>query len=93
MTMKEKSQKAAALKYRQGRDSAPKLVAKGRGEVAKKIIEIARENNVPIHEDKELVDFISLLDLYEEIPPELYKAVAEILAFIYRINKQLGPKK
>ncbi|RJQ49518.1 MAG: EscU/YscU/HrcU family type III secretion system export apparatus switch protein [Nitrospiraceae bacterium] len=87
--MKEKSQKAAALKYRHGKDSAPKLVAKGRGEVAQKIIDIARENNIPLHEDKELVDFLSMLDLYEEIPPELYKAVAEILAFIYRMNKKV----
>lgn len=86
--MKDKSEKAAALKYKHGKDSAPKLVAKGRGKVAEKIIEIAKANNVPIQEDKELVEFLSMLDLYQEIPPELYKAVAEILAFIYSINKK-----
>lgn len=89
--MKERSQKAAALKYRQGKDSAPKLVAKGRGEVAKKIIEIAKAHNIPMQEDQELVEFLSMLDLYQEIPPELYKAVAEILAFIYSIHKKEAP--
>jgi flagellar biosynthesis protein len=86
--MKEKSPKAAALKYIHGKDSAPKLVAKGRGEVAKKIIEIAKTHNLPIQEDKELVEFLSMLDLYQEIPPELYRAVAEILAFIYSVNNK-----
>ena len=88
--MKEKSGKAAALKYSHGKDSAPKLTAKGRGEVAKKIIEIAKTHNIPIREDKELVEFLSMLDLYQEIPPELYRAVAEILAFIYAVNLKAG---
>jgi flagellar biosynthesis protein len=86
--MKEKSPKAAALKYTHGKDSAPKLTAKGRGEVAKKIIEIAKTHGIPIQEDKELVEFLSMLDLYQEIPPELYRAVAEILAFIYSVNNK-----
>jgi flagellar biosynthesis protein len=85
-TMKNRSEKAAALKYRHGKDSAPKLVAKGRGEIARKIIETARAHNVPVQEDKELVEFLSALDLYQEIPPELYRAVAEILAFIYSMS-------
>ena len=91
--MKEKSEKAAALKYSHGKDSAPKLTAKGRGEVAKKIIEIAKTHNIPIREDKDLVEFLSMLDLYQEIPPELYRAVAEILAFIYAVNMKAGPLK
>jgi flagellar biosynthesis protein len=87
--MKEKQERtAAALKYTQGKDSAPKLVAKGRGAVAEKIIEIARAHGIHIKEDKALVEVLSSLDLYQEIPPELYKAVAEILAFIYRLNKK-----
>lgn len=89
--MKEKSPKAAALKYTHGKDPAPKLTAKGRGEVAKKIIEIAKTHGIPIQEDKELVEFLSMLDLYQEIPPELYRAVAEILAFIYSINNKSVP--
>jgi flagellar biosynthesis protein len=91
--MKEKSEKAAALKYSHGKDSVPKLTAKGRGEVAKKIIEIAKTHNIPIREDKDLVEFLSMLDLYQEIPPELYRAVAEILAFIYAVNMKAGSMK
>lgn len=89
--MKKKSGKAAALKYREGKDSAPKLVAKGQGKVADKIIEIAKAHGIPIQEDRELVEFLSMLDLYQEIPPELYKAVAEILAFVYSLNKKARP--
>ncbi len=82
--------KAAALRYDRGRDSAPRLVAKGRGYLAEKIIEIAKERGIPIHEDRELVEILSTLDLYREIPPELYRAVAEILAYIYRVSKKLN---
>ena len=88
--MKYKPEKAAALKYRKGDASAPRLVAKGRGKVAEKIIALAKEHNIPIKEDKELVEFLSMLDLYQEIPPELYKAVAEVLAFIYMLNGKAG---
>ena len=84
--MNERQKKAAALRYQAGTDTAPKVVAKGRGIIADKIIAIAREHGVHIHEDKNLVEIISTLDLNEEIPPELYKAVAEVLVFIYRIS-------
>lgn len=87
--MKDKPEKAAALKYRHGKDSAPKLVAKGKGKVAEKIIEIAKAHGIPVQENKELVEFLSMLDLYQEIPPELYKAVAEILAFVYSLKKKV----
>jgi flagellar biosynthesis protein len=91
--MHEPPQKAAAIKYVHGKDDAPKLVAKGRGKVAEKIIEIAREHNIPVEEDKDLVEFLSMLDLYQEIPEELYKAVAEILAFVYSLSRKAGPSK
>jgi flagellar biosynthesis protein len=84
--MKEEQNKAAALKYRAGKDSAPALVAKGRGAVADKIIALACAHGVPVREDRNLVEVLSTLDLYEEIPPELYKAVAEILAYIYKMS-------
>ena len=84
--MKNKVDKAAALKYNRGDASAPKMVAKGRGKVAEKIVEIAKAHNIPIKEDKDLVEFLSTLDLYQEIPEELYKAVAEIIAFIYELK-------
>ncbi len=83
--MKDKPVKAAALKYRDGEDSVPKLIAKGSGEAAGKIMEIARHHGIPIREDKTLVEVLSSLDLYQDIPPEIYKAVAEILAFIYSV--------
>lgn len=77
---------AAALKYRQGEDPAPRLVAKGAGAVAERIIGKAREAGVPIHEDPDLVALLMTLDLDELIPPEMYVAVAEVLAFVYRVN-------
>jgi len=76
--------KAAALKYEQYLDNAPKLVAKGQGYVAEKIIELAKKHNVPIVEDPLLVDSLIKLDLYEEIPPHLYEAVAKIVAFVIK---------
>jgi len=86
--MKKSQKKAAALKYEHGKDSVPKLIAKGRGKVAEKIIEIARAHDIPVEEEQELVEFLSMLDLYQEIPPEMYIAVAEILAFVYSLNKK-----
>jgi len=62
------SKKAAALKYRPGQDSAPRLVAKGRGAVADKIIEIARAHGIPLKEDKELIEFLSVVDLTRRSP-------------------------
>jgi len=87
--MREPQNKAAAMKYRQGSNSAPIIVAKGKGFTAEKIIAIARAHGVPIREDKDMVEILSTIDLYEEIPTELYKAVAEILAFIYRMSGKL----
>lgn len=76
--------KAAALRYDQFSDNAPKLVAKGQGLVAEKIIELAKEHGIPIVEDPLLVDSLIKLDLYEEIPPHLYEVVARIIAYIIK---------
>ncbi|HEB76496.1 MAG TPA: EscU/YscU/HrcU family type III secretion system export apparatus switch protein [Nitrospirae bacterium] len=84
--MKEERKKAAALRYTEGVDAAPRVVARGRGWLAEKMIALAREHGVPVHEDRALVEILSTLDTHEEIPPELYRAVAEVLAFIYRTN-------
>ncbi len=89
--MTKESRRAAALRYAQGKDAAPRLVAKGRGLVADRILEIARRHGIPIREDRELVQVLASLDLYQEIPPDLYKAVAEILAFLYALNKGATP--
>lgn len=82
--------KAAALKYDpRSNESAPQLVAKGTGNIAERIIQLAKENNISIHEDEALVEVLSKLDLMEEIPPKLYGVIAEILAFIYQAESKL----
>jgi flagellar biosynthesis protein len=82
----DKSPKAVALKYDDKKNKAPRVIAKGRGDIAEKIIEVARAHNVPLYEDKNLIQLLETLELETEIPPELYRAVAEVLAFIYRLN-------
>lgn len=83
-----KPNRAVALKYRQAKDRAPRVVASGKGGVAKKIIELAREHGIYIHDDPDLVEVLSQLDLNEEIPPDLYIVVSELLAFVYALNKK-----
>ncbi len=83
-----KRKKAVSLKYEQGVDSAPKVTAKGHGKVAERIIAIAKEAGVPIHEDSDLVEVLGKLELYQEIPPETYTVVAEILAWVYGLNAE-----
>lgn len=78
--------KAVALKYDQDTNSAPEITAKGSGEIAKQIISIAEKNNIPIKKDEDLVELLSKLELNEEIPPNLYKAIAEIFKFVYELN-------
>ena len=85
-TKKRKS--AVALRYEPGKDSAPRITAKGQGSIAEKIIEIAKEAGVPIKEQADLVEVLSKLDLYSEIPPETYVIVAQILAWVYELNKK-----
>ena len=84
--MNDQQKKAAALLYRQGIDSAPTIVAKGKGLLADRIVALARQHGVPIREDRDMVEILSTLPLYEEILVELYKAVAELLAFIYKMS-------
>lgn len=79
---------AVALSYDETKDIGPKVVAKGTGEIAKEIIEIAKENNIPIQEDPTLVEMLSELEINQTIPEELYEVVAEIFAFIYKVEKQ-----
>jgi len=85
---KKKRKGAVALRYDDDRDQAPKVAAKGWGEVAEKILAIAREHDIPLYEDPDLLEVLSKLDITEEIPPELYQAVAEVLSFIYRMNRE-----
>lgn len=81
---------AVALKYAAG-DDAPRVIAKGRGLVAAEIIARAKEHGVFVHESPELVALLANVDLDERIPPALYVAIAELLAWIYRVERQFDP--
>jgi flagellar biosynthesis protein len=87
-----KRRKAVALRYDTDRDDAPKVVAKGSGYIAERIVALAAEHELPVHEDPDLVGLLSKLEVDTEIPPNLYKAVAEVLAFVYRLNDTLLPE-
>jgi flagellar biosynthesis protein len=84
MSARKKSQLAVALHY--DRTGAPRVVAKGKGSIGDKIIEIAKANNIPIEENEVLAGALSNVELGEEIPTELYKAVAEVLIFVLRLS-------
>lgn len=82
-----KRKQAIALKYQAGTMEAPKVVAKGKGYVAENMLKTAKEHHIPVQEDPSLVEVLGKLDLNQQIPPELYQVVAEILAFVYRLDK------
>jgi flagellar biosynthesis protein len=84
--------RAAALRYERASASAPRVVALGRGDVARRILELAREHDVPVREDRDLVQLLSACDVGAEIPVELYSAVAELLAWLYRHNAELATR-
>ncbi len=88
--MENKLRKAAVLKYKHQIDRAPRLVAKGKGMVADRILELARKHRIPIQSDPALVEVLSQLDIDQEIPPDLYRAVAHVLAYVYRVTKKMG---
>jgi len=81
-----KIKKATALSYKPGEDRAPRVVASGKGVIAEKIIEKAREARIPVYEDERLAESLSDIKLGSEIPYELYEVVAEVLAFISRLD-------
>jgi len=79
---------AIALHYNEEKQSnpVPKVTATGQNEVAEQIIQLAKEHNIPIHEDADLAVLLSQLELYEEIPESLYRVIAEVLAFAYLVS-------
>lgn len=89
---REKLKTAIALEYNP-QDGAPKVIASGRGLLAEKIIEKAKEAEVPIHQDDKLADTLSRLEIGDMIPPELYEVVAEILVFVDSMDKLKGKMK
>ena len=87
MSVETKNQLAVALHY--DKKGAPRVVAKGRGSIGEKIIEIAKANDIPIEENEVLAGALSKVELDDEIPAELYKAVAEVLVFVLRLSGRI----
>lgn len=88
------AKQAVAMRYNSDHDSAPRLLAKGKGSVATRILDLAREHGIPLYQDDDLVSLLGVLDIDAEIPPRLYQALAEVLAHIYRLNGQaVGPRR
>ena len=86
----KKIKEVAALQYTPGENTAPKIVALGKGEVAEKIIETAKANDVPIYENSQLAHTLNALNIGDEIPSELYGLVAEILVFVSNLDRNYG---
>lgn len=87
--MKEdKRRKAVAMRYDQTKETAPRITAAGKGLVAENIIELANQHHVPIQKDETMVELLANLEINEKIPEELYQAVAEVFAFLYRADKR-----
>ena len=84
-----KVKQAIALEY-DPLDTAPKVVASGKGALAEKIIEKAKESDIPLHQDSKLANTLSKLEIGDYIPPELYEVVAEILVFVDEMEKIKG---
>jgi flagellar biosynthesis protein len=87
----KRPKRATALRYQRENDSSPKVVATGSGLIAERIVEIAREQGLPVREDPALAEALSRLQLEQEIPPELFVAVAEVLVWAYNLEKKRRP--
>ena len=91
---KDTRKKAAALAYDPAKDAAPRVTAQGRGKNAQRIEELAREHGVPIKKDAALADALTRAEVGGYVSEELYHAVAEVLAFVWRLERRLqGEKK
>ncbi len=90
---REARKEAVALSYHQAKQDTPQIIAKGKGLIAEEILERATENNIPIHEDGSLVELLGKLNINEQIPEDLYQAVAEVFAFIYKTDQAASRKK
>ena len=89
---KKQNRSAVSLKYDSRVNKSPLVTAKGKGLIADKIIALAKKNNIPIKEDPDLVQLLSQVDLNREIPASLYKVVAELLSFVYKLNNEYPAK-
>lgn len=86
-TKPKRPKSAVSLKYNSSGDTAPRVTAKGTGLIAEKIITLAHEHDIPVQQDPDLVEVLSQVDVDQEIPPAVYQVVAELLAFVYQMNK------
>ncbi|MFU8689613.1 EscU/YscU/HrcU family type III secretion system export apparatus switch protein [Rossellomorea sp. FS2] len=93
MSREQKRKAAVALGYDRTQDGSPRVIAKGKGLIAEEILKRAEEHDIPVQEDETLVDLLRQLDVKESIPEELYGAVAEVFAFIYRVDKSFSGGK
>lgn len=92
MNEPHKRKEAVALSYDPGVSEAPKVIAKGKGKIAENILQRAAEHEIPVQEDPSLVELLGQLNVNETIPEELYQAVSEVFAYIYRLDRQKGSK-
>lgn len=91
--MSDRRRQAVALRYRQGQDPAPRVVAKGHGHMADAILDVARRDGVQIRQDASLVEVLGKLELDQVIPPELYEALARLLAWVYEQDRRYGHRR
>ncbi len=80
---------AVAVRYDAQKEQSPRVVATGKGLIAEKILELAKQHNIPIYQDADLVELLAQVELFDEVPPELYTAVAEVLVWVYKVNSSL----
>lgn len=91
--VREARRRAVALRYDDLHESAPRVLAKGQGDIAERIIALAQEHGIPLHEDKDLVRLLGVLEIDVQIPPTLYRALAEVLAHLYRTNAKFAQER
>jgi flagellar biosynthesis protein len=89
MADNNQSKQAVALCYDEKQNNAPKVVAKGSGFISEQILDAAEQHAVPVYQNKTITGMLMAVEIDREVPPELYKVVAEILAYVYRIDKKM----
>ena len=86
-------QEAVALRYSKDKEDAPRVVAKGRGFVAQQLLAVARRHAVPVYQNQAVTNLLMAVEMDREIPPDLYQAVANVLAYVYRMDGRAAEKK
>jgi len=89
MSKEEKEKKAIAMRYDSAKERTPRVIAKGKGNVATNIIKVAQLHKLPIKKDEDLLELLSKVELDREVPENLYKAVAELFSFVYKVTKKI----